>query len=342
MASVTVRLASTPQVQFRRDRLTWVAYAVLAWFAYLQAAPGLVIPHLREELGLSYAVGGLLVAAFAVGSMSAGLAAARIEQVLGRGRLLWSAAAVLAVGTAGLVAAPSAVLTVGAALVMGIGGGLLLVVIQALLVDHHGRHGAVAVAEANVAASASYVLLIGALSLVAALQGSWRLALLASLVVPVLLWSRNRRLPIAAPPPSADAGGRLPRVFWVGAAMLVCTTAAEWCVTTWSATFAQDAVQLSADAAVTVMAGFYGAVLAGRVVGSRLARRHDPAHLLAVALAVSAVGFAVLWPATTITQAVLGLALLGLGLGNLFPMALAVTVALAPGQSARASGGPSP
>lgn len=38
---------------FRRDRLTWVAYVVLAWFAYLQAAPGLVIVHLREELKLS-------------------------------------------------------------------------------------------------------------------------------------------------------------------------------------------------------------------------------------------------------------------------------------------------
>jgi hypothetical protein len=39
---------------FRRDRLTWIAYLVLGWYAYLQAAPGLVIAHLRNELGLSY------------------------------------------------------------------------------------------------------------------------------------------------------------------------------------------------------------------------------------------------------------------------------------------------
>ena len=43
---------------FRRDRLTWVAYVMLAWFAYLQAAPGLVIVHLRDELDLSYSTGG--------------------------------------------------------------------------------------------------------------------------------------------------------------------------------------------------------------------------------------------------------------------------------------------
>ena len=50
---------------------------MLAWFAYLQAAPGLVVAHLRDELDLSYSAGGLHVAAFAAGSMVAGLLAAR-------------------------------------------------------------------------------------------------------------------------------------------------------------------------------------------------------------------------------------------------------------------------
>ena len=35
---------------FHRDRLTWLLYAMLAWFAYLQAAPGLIVPRLRDEL----------------------------------------------------------------------------------------------------------------------------------------------------------------------------------------------------------------------------------------------------------------------------------------------------
>ena len=30
---------------FQRDRLTWTAYLMLAWFGYLQASPGLVIVH---------------------------------------------------------------------------------------------------------------------------------------------------------------------------------------------------------------------------------------------------------------------------------------------------------
>ena len=45
-----------------------------------------------------------------------------------------------------------------------------------------------------------------------------------------------------------------------------------------------------------------------------------------------------LWPSRTSGQAVAGLLLLGVGLGNLFPMAVSLAVSLAPTQAARASG----
>jgi MFS family permease len=325
-------------MEFRRDRLTWIAYVVLAWFAFLQAAPGLVIGHLRDELHLSYSVGGLHVAAFAAGSMGAGVISARLERWLGRRALFWSAAALMGAGAIGLTAGRIAEVTVGSVLVMGFGGGLLLVTIQAALADHHGERRAVALAEANVAASVAYVVLIGLLSLTAALNAGWRIALLASLVVPVVAWTTNRRLAIDAPPPSRVAQGRLPRVFWIAAAMLFCTTAAEWCITAWGATFVEDATGVPTDTAVALMAGYFGGVLAGRMLGSRLARRHDPARLLAFALALTVAGFAILWPSTAPAQALAGLTLLGIGLGNLFPMGLSVTVALAPGRTALASG----
>ncbi len=331
-------MAESAGTEFRRDRLTWIAYVILAWFAYLQAAPGLVIVHLRDELDLSYATGGLHVAAFAAGSMAAGVIAGRLERALGRRRLFWTAAAVLGAGAIGLTAGRAPGLTVGSVLVMGIGGGLLLVTIQAALADHHGERRAVALAEANVAASVAYVVLIGLLSLTAALDAGWRVALLASLAVPLFAWWANRRLAFQAPAPSRTAQGRLPGVFWVAAVMLFCMTAAEWCITAWGATFVEDAAAVSSDTAVGLMAGFFGGVLAGRTLGSRLARRHDPARLLALALAGTAAGFAVLWPSTGPAQALLGLTLLGIGLGNLFPMGLSVTVALAPGRATVASG----
>ena len=323
--------------RFRRDRLTWLAYLMLAWFAYLQAAPGLVIVHLRDELDLSYSTGGLHVAAFAAGSLVAGMISARLERAVGRRTLFWSSAALMGAGTVGLTVGRVAAATVGSVLLMGLGGGLLLVTIQAALADHHGVRRAVALTEANVAASVAYVVLIGLLSLTAALRVGWRAALLVAPVVLVLAWWTNRRLAIDAPPPSTVEHDRLPGVFWIAATMLFCMVAAEWCITAWGASFVADAAGVPTDTAVGLMAGFFGGVVAGRTIGSRLTRRHDPERLLALALTVTAAGFAVLWPSTGPVQALVGLSMLGIGLGNLFPMGLAVTVALAPGRAALAS-----
>ena len=102
------------------------------------------------------------------------------------------------------------VATIGALLIMGIGGALLLITIQAALSDHHGERRAIALTEANVAAAVAYVVLIGALSLAAVTGAGWRAALLASLALPALLWLRNRRLAIDAPPPDAGRARRAP------------------------------------------------------------------------------------------------------------------------------------
>ena len=323
--------------EFRRDRMTWIAYAMLAWFAYLQASPGLVVPHLRDELHLSYSSGGLHVAAFAAGSLLAGLVSARAERAAGRKALFWLATLAMGAGTILLAAGRTEAVTLTAMLVMGIGGGLLLITIQALLADRHGPRRTIALTEANVAASVAYVVLIGALALAAATGAGWRAALLAVLALPLLAFALSRREPLQAPPPPPTDRGTLPPAFWVAAAMLFCTTGAEWCVTGWGASFVKHAAHVSTDTAVTLMGGYFVGVLAGRVTGSALARRYAAHRLLAGALALTAVGFAILWPATGPAIALAGLLVLGIGLGNLFPLGLSVTVGLAPDHAQLAS-----
>ena len=107
--------------------------------------------------------------------------------------------------------------------------------IQAVLADRHGALRAVALTEANVAASVADVVLIGAPSLAAAVDAGWRAALLVSLVVPAFTWRAAGGWAIDAPRPSRAAQGRLPGVFWIAATMLFCMVAAEWCVTAWGA-----------------------------------------------------------------------------------------------------------
>ena len=272
------------------------------------------------------------MAAFATGSILAGLTATRIEAAFGRRALLWGSAATMALGVAGLTAGQVAAATVGSLLVAGYGGGLLLVTVQALLADHHGEQRAIALTEANVFASAAYVVLVLAFALL-----SWRAALLVSFLVPLALYARNRAVAITGAPPPSVEHGRLGGAFSVAAAMMFCTVSAEWCVTAWGASFAEEAADVSADTAVTLMFGYFGGVLAGRATFSVLARRRPAPQLLAAALVLAGIGFAVLWPATSSAQVFAGLAVIGLGLGNLFPFALAVTVALAPDRAQLAS-----
>src|SRR3954454_14733747 len=153
---------------FQRDRLTWLAYALLAWFAYLQAAPGLVVPHLRDELHIGYGVGGLHVCAFAAGGICAGFTAGPWERARGRRQVLWLSTLVMALGVAGLTLGRTPAETIGALLVAGWGGATLLITIQAVLGGHPPEFRAVALTEANVFASFAYVILAGGLSLAAA------------------------------------------------------------------------------------------------------------------------------------------------------------------------------
>ena len=44
---------------FVRDRFTWLAYLMLGYYAYLQAANGPLMPFLRADLGINYTTGGL-------------------------------------------------------------------------------------------------------------------------------------------------------------------------------------------------------------------------------------------------------------------------------------------
>ena len=312
--------------EFRRDRLTWLGYALLAWFAYLQAVPGLVVPHLRDELAIGYTTGGFHVAGFALGTIFAGIAATGLEARRGRKALLWGSAALMAIGFTGLTLARTPVLTIGSLVI----GGMLLITVQALLADHHPRNRAVALTEANAFASGAYVLLVGLLSLSAAVGLGWRAPVLVSFAVPLLAFTRTRATAVEAPVRAHEHGGRLQKVFFIAAAMMFCTVAAEWCVTAWGASFAEEAADVSADTAVSLMFGYFGGSLLGRTLGSRLARRHSAARLLGSALAVAAVGFAILWPAASAPQTLAGLVVIGAGLGSLFPFSLAVTVALVP------------
>jgi fucose permease len=115
-------------------------------------------------------------------------------------------------------------------------------------------------------------------------------------------------------------------------------TAADWSLSSWGASFVHSATGASVDAAVAVMTAYFAGMVCGRAAGSLLARRLSAERLLAAGLLAALAGFALLWTAGSPVVAAAGLALAGLGNGNVFPMALALAVAAAPDRASLAGG----
>jgi fucose permease len=105
----------------------------------------------------------------------------------------------------------------------------------------------------------------------------------------------------------------------------------------WGADFLDHSAGLSRAAAATALSAFFAAMLAGRVAGSRLARRIEAAHLLPLALGLALVGFPLLWLGRAPLLGVLGLLLLGLGIANVYPLTIAVAVKAAGAQRDQAA-----
>ena len=326
---------------FIRDRFTWLAYLMLGYYAYLQAANGPLMPFLRADLGINYATGGLHFSAFAGGMITTGLTADRVTVRLGRRRAFWGGAAGMAAGAVLLTLGRHVAMTIGGAAIMGLFGSLLLITIQASLSDRHGERRAIAFTESNVVASICATL---APLCVGGLQQAgigWRGAVWLMVAVAAGLAVVMGREPLPAPrAPAAGqqrAAGRLPVAYWAYWLVIVLCVAAEWCLAFWSADFLSTVAGLSPSFAATAVSLFYLAMIVGRVIGSRLAWVMPTGKLLLGALGVAAVGFPLFWLGRTPALNVGGLFVAGLGVANLYPLSLSAATSAAAGQANTAS-----
>ena len=330
---------------FIRDRFTWLAYAMLGFFAYYQGVPGVAMPLFRDDLNLSYTVGGMHISAMAVGSVFMGLTNERFVAWWGRRTIFWGGGAGMAAGGLIFIAGRHPAITIPAAFVMGLFGTALLITIQASLADHHGARRAIALTESNVAASASLLLpglLVGGFERVGI---GWR----GAFVVPVLVWmavytfGNRETVPSPSPAVQPDSHGAtarnltLPRVFWFYWGAVALVVAVEWSMTAWSADFLVEVGELRKDDASMLMTLYFFAMMLGRLAGSRLTRYLDIERLLVVVLGIGVAGFAVFWLAPIVSIMVAGLFVAGLGIANLFPFLLAITMGTAPDLADEAS-----
>jgi fucose permease len=326
---------------FHRDRFTWLAYLLLAFYGYFLNILGPITPFLKEELKLSYTVSSLHFTAFAVGILLIGLSGHTLIQRVGRWYSLWIGAFGISVSALILLAGQSPVITVAASFCMGLVGSLILVIVPAVLSDQHGEQRAVALAEANVVAS----LLCTAAPLMvgwsAPLPGGWRLALGIAAFTPILMRLGFGR---ATPPPSTSsqayptsARQPLPSLYWVYWAAIVLAVSVEFCMVFWSADYLENSLgMLKVDAAQAVSL-FLAAMIVGRLAGSRFVH-HFPAYRVIIAsILVAGAGFWAFWTTGKAMLGLVGLFVTGLGVASLYPLILSLAIGAANNNTVQAS-----
>ncbi len=334
---------------YRRDARTLAAFGLLLGLGLLQATLGVVLPYLRDELDLDYTAASLHVTAFAVGGFVAGLSGAAVAARVGRRWLVVAGAGGSAAAALLLTLAGSAALTLASALLLGLTLTWAFVALWSALSDQHGDRRAVALSEGEVGVSLGTLSLPLVVSASAALGAGWRAGLLVAALAPVAGVLAVRAAGIAEPlgeedEPADDAAaavrsatrgrGRLVALL----AITVCVVGLEWTLSTWLISYFDDDVGLERETAVALGSGFFAAMLAGRLIASRIARRRYAGDVFLLALGTVAVGVPLLVAVTEPAVAVAGSVVAGLGAGALFPLASALVLEAAGPRSTAGSG----
>lgn len=325
---------------FHRDRFTWLAYLSLAIYGYFLNVLGPITPFLKEELKLNYTVSSFHFTAFAIGILLIGLGGHLVIQRMGRQRSLWLGLFGMSLSAVILLLGRNAVLTIGASFLMGLIGSLILAIVPAALADQHGDMKAVALSEANVIASLFATFAPLMVGWFAASFLGWRLAMWIIVGVPALLFLGLGRDsgPQTASAPARSTGSKssLPGLFWLYWVSIVLAVSVEFCMVFWSANYLEQILGLSKASAAQAVSLFLGAMILGRVLGSRLVQRFSSRAVVVVSILIAAIGFLFFWRSEMPWLGLSGLFLTGLGVANLYPLILSLAISAAHGNTVQA------
>jgi predicted MFS family arabinose efflux permease len=325
-----------------RNRVTWLEYIQLAFWAAFLYGFGATNALLRDEQGTTRAVAGLHGTALAIGGLIGGLITARVIDTWGRGRVL-RVAAIAASASILLYTVPHGALpaTLAGAFLASLFGTLLLISVNAFLLDYQGLAGPTALTEANALASFAGILGPLAIGAAAATALGWRAGMWAIVIglLAIEVW-RGRDLDTYGTKGLAaheDAPGRLPRRVYWSLALIMCFLGAEFCLTFWGADLLRERCNFGPAAAAASIGAISGGMLVGRLLGARFAQRIPTETILRASVVFALFAFALAWSFTWWPIVITGLFLTGVGIGVDWPLGVARTVRASGGMTDRAS-----
>lgn len=340
MSDVTDPFDLSEKTAARRARVAVAAAYAAQGFGYATVVTAL--PALKDRQGIDDTAVSLLVLLVCVAAAAGSVVAERLATrrgsrtavVLGLGA---QALAVLAVAGS---AAPAVL--VGGFAVYGVGLGMVDAAagIQGVLVQY--RVGRSVMSSFFAAYTAAAIVAAVAMSALAGRPGSaaWALAAAGVVLAGVSLGVRGALVPHVPDEPAVlglDEGGapreRAPlprRGIWLFGGVVLVAFVADSAVSTWSSIYLDDVLLASAAVVPLGYAAYQAAILVTRLVGDRWVHRSGRVRVAAVAATVGAAGFLPVVLVPDPVAAILGFALVGVGVGALVPLAFSAAGELAP------------
>ncbi|RPF28750.1 MFS transporter [Georgenia muralis] len=347
------------------DRFSVGMYSAFLLWNWLLYAYGPAVQLLGADLGFSAAAIGLHGVALAVGTALAGVCLPVAVRALGRRGALLCGATTVALGAVGLTALSDLPGTMGATVVLALGGNLAIAAAQAGLVVHHTVNSAASVSTAN--GLGTLVGLFGPLLIGASVAVGWGWRPVVLVTVPVaiavaVLWVRMPALPALTPRPTwtsprgrgaatpasltpetgAKAPDRtrnpLPAAGWWFLLAALMGVAIENATTFWALTLLVERTGAGAGLAAAAGAAFVAGMATSRLTSRVVTAGRSPATVVVGAFVVTVAGWLVLWLSTAPAVAMVGLALAGMGCGLLYPLSASLLLSTARGSTDAAQG----
>jgi fucose permease len=321
-----------------RDQTTWIAYVLLAIYAYFLNILGPITPFLSDELNLSYTVSSMHFSAFAIGILVVGLAGNLVIRNTGRQQAMSIGALGLGLGALLLILGRSALVTICATFLMGCIGSLILAVVPVLLSDEHGELRAVAISEANVLSSlvsASAALLVGWF---ANLVVGWRMALILVALISIGLGIRFIK-PFQSIKKQENPNrllSSLPLIYWLFWISIVLAVSIEFCMVFWSADYMERELGMVRSNAVQTVSLFLVGMIVGRLLSSWILRYVEAYQVVLASIVLGLLSFLLFWRAENIVVGLVGLSLTGFFVSSLYPLLLSMAIGSANGNTIQA------
>lgn len=340
VAKETAANEASSSPAFLRDRLTWLAYLLYGFWSLAWGMFAPIMPFLRDELKLSYSVVGLHFSALAVGLLIAGCSGANIRARIPQSVAIWGGTASVAIATASIAIAFHEYWTILAAVVVGFGGSIAAQAIITGLADRFPEHRAVAISELVMINSIFAAVAPAVVAAVIGLNLSWKFSLLVPVaVLAIICWGTKCGAGTSwgVQPVRATTKEKLPTTYWFYFGIVFLTVAAEWSIAFWCPAYLEKVHQFSRADACTALSTFLFAILAGRVIGSRVAAVFETNNLLIAVIIIATIGFFLFWCAPIHLAVYAGLILVALGLSNCYPFALTAAIGIDPTKTSQAT-----